>query len=225
MKYCDHTASFGFEFLGEMDNLSNDVDFALFTGGADVNPGLYGEERGYYTRTNPNRDMLDLQKFQEAKNNKLPIVGICRGSQFITVMAGGKLIQHVTGHAIGGTHEIETFDGKKLWITSTHHQMMYPWDVKNHYILAHTFNISDTYLNGNNEEIFPNIEHYKTGKVVKPLITEPEIVYYPDINALCIQGHPEYSNCPEETKEYVKFLVTKLVNDELEDYIWSKEEA
>lgn len=223
LKYHDHTASVGFNFIGEMDNLNPNPDLIIFTGGADVNPGLYGEKKHPYTVVNFERDKLDLEKFAEFRTT--PKLMICRGAQFGCVMAGGKLIQHVSGHGLRSTHEIETFDGKKLEITSTHHQMMYPWDVKNHYILAHNFNLSDTYQGENEEEIFKAVELHKKGKVVKPLITEPEIVYFPDIKALCVQGHPEYYNCPQETKDYIKFLTKKLVEDELEDYIWSKEEA
>lgn len=45
------------------------------------------------------------------------MVGICRGAQFLNVMAGGKMIQHVEGHAIHGTHEIvvtDVYGGVKL---------------------------------------------------------------------------------------------------------------
>jgi len=223
MTYTDHTAATGFNFLGKMDNLSKNPDFILFTGGADVNPNFYGQIAHPFTAVNEERDKLDLAKFTEYAS--IPKVGICRGSQFLTVMAGGRLIQHVTGHAIAGTHQIETFDDKKIHITSTHHQMMYPWDVKNHYLLGYSYNLSNTYQGENGRELFPVINAFKENKAPQPLITEPEIVYYPKIKALCIQGHPEYYNVPKETKDYVKFLVTKLVNDELEDYIWAQEEA
>ena len=43
-------------------------------------------------------------------------------------MNGGKLVQNVKGHATGFTHGIT--DGDKIYqITSTHHQMQYPFDL------------------------------------------------------------------------------------------------
>jgi len=64
------------------------------------------------------------------------MVGICRGSQFLTVMSGGRLFQDVSGHAIMGTHLIKFKDGSSLGITSTHHQMMNPFYLsKNEYDL------------------------------------------------------------------------------------------
>ena len=42
-------------------------------------------------------------------------------------MAGGSYIEKVTNHDIEGTHEMHTFDGRKLQINSKHTKMMYPW--------------------------------------------------------------------------------------------------
>lgn len=51
-----------------------------------------------------------LVLYNNAKRLQIPMVGICRGAQFLNVMAGGKMIQHVEGHAIHGTHEIVVTD-------------------------------------------------------------------------------------------------------------------
>ena len=88
------------------------------------------------------------------------------------------------------------------------------------YPLAYSYNISDTYQDVSGKEMFGNIETWKSGETVQPLITEPEIVYFPDINALCVQGNPELDSCPEETRQYIKFLCEKLVENKLVDYIY-----
>lgn len=176
----------------------NKVDLVLFTGGEDVNPELYGEEKGMYTSFNVNRDEIESKSFSAYQD--VPKLGICRGSQFLTVKAGGKLIQHVTGH--GRSHNI-IYGGRAFKMTSTHHQMLFPFNLKNknYKLLAHSeYFESHTYLNGDNKEYeLPND------------FLEPEIVYYPNINALCIQGHPEYYNCDMQTKNLCISLIKKYL--------------
>lgn len=176
------------------------LDLLVFTGGADVNPDMYGENVGKYTSLNKKRD-------EEAKRISdiyyfVPKLGICRGSQFLTVLSGGNLVQHVEGHANGNHNIILDRDlglNPRLEITSTHHQMMYPFNLgKNSYtILAHSeYHKSNTYLNGDNEEITLPVK-----------FVEPEIVYYPSTNALAIQGHPEMAHCPTKTKSACIHLI------------------
>jgi GMP synthase-like glutamine amidotransferase len=156
-----------------------DADTLLFTGGADISPSLYGEKKGLYTQINYNRDIKEQEIFN--KNLNKPKIGICRGSQFLTVMNGGKLFQHVSNHTISGLHSIIT-DGGNFEITSTHHQMMNPFNLpdEDYEMIGYSkIRRSDTYLNGDNEEC-------------KLPPVEPEIVLYPKTKSLCIQGHPEY---------------------------------
>jgi gamma-glutamyl-gamma-aminobutyrate hydrolase PuuD len=93
--------------------------FVVFTGGTDVNPKFYGEERlaitGYPDRR---RDENEALWFSHCRANKIPMVGICRGSQFGCVMSGGALYQHVTGHGLAGTHAVVTDDGREFEVTS-----------------------------------------------------------------------------------------------------------
>lgn len=188
-----------------------DIDLIVFTGGEDVNPQYYGEQLGKYTHINSNRDNKEVDCFNRFRN-VVPMLGICRGNQLLTVLNGGKLIQHVEGH--GSTHTIKDFKGGTYKMTSTHHQMVYPFNLsKDSYtLIAYSeFFKSTTYLNGDNEEI----------KLDKDFL-EPEIVFYPNTKCLGIQGHPEYGSCPDETKRYCMRLIKKyLLNskDKSEDSI------
>lgn len=170
----------------------------LFTGGEDVSPEYYQEPIGKFTHFNKNRDHRESSVFQRFKGKSL-LLGICRGAQFLTVMNMGKLVQHVEGHGVANTHPISTtLNGgmMDLKMTSTHHQMMFPFELEqnvDYILLAWSKHFrSTTYLNGNDEEI-----------ELPPHFLEPEIVYYPKTRSLCIQGHPEYSICPKETKDIV----------------------
>lgn len=95
-------------------------------------------------------------------------------------MNKGKLIQHVNNHGIYGKHLIKTLEGD-LNITSTHHQMMYPYVLsdKDYTVVGWMEEaLSTIYLNGNDKDC-------------EMLFPEPEIVKYNKTNCLCIQGHPE----------------------------------
>jgi len=102
-----------------------DPDFYVFTGGADINPALYGEGRHPSVWYDAERDVKCTLLYHEAKNSGKPMVGICRGAQFLCVMAGNRLWQDVPSHAISGTHSAYcwVYD-EYVPVTSTHHQMM-----------------------------------------------------------------------------------------------------
>lgn len=190
-----------------INKLENHPDLILFTGGADVNPDLYGENVGARTSLNKKRDEQENKIYYDFSN--VPKLGICRGSQFLTVMNGGKLVQHVDNHA-NGNHSISV-SSKKLYtkgtfdITSTHHQMMNPFNLDSdrfELIAWSKYFRSPNYLNGDNEQM-----------EVPDGFLEPEIVFYPQSRSLCIQGHPEMGGCPEETKDLCLELIDNyLVN-------------
>jgi putative glutamine amidotransferase len=180
------------------------VELILFTGGEDVDPVFYNEKPGKHTSYNSERDSTESKMFRMF-GSKIPKLGICRGSQFLTVMNGGRLIQHVENHGIGGTHSI-TFDyihNHKMQMTSTHHQMMYPFSLpKKEYVLcAYSTNyLSPVYLNGNDR----NIE-------ITEDFLEPEIVLYPSTNSLAIQGHPESGVMKEDEKMFILDYINTIL--------------
>lgn len=101
------------------------ADIVLFTGGEDVSPEMYDEYPHEFTRSNWQRDMMEQDIFTWASEMGKHMAGICRGSQFLNVMAGGKMHQHVNKHGIHNTHPIYCAKtGEKLAdVTSTHHQI------------------------------------------------------------------------------------------------------
>lgn len=170
----------------------DEADFVVFTGGEDVDPQLYGEVAMKKTNFNSHRDMKEAAVYKAALERELPMVGICRGGQFLNVMNGGKMWQHVTQHAIGGTHkafvQVAPFQkGKKpreVQVTSTHHQMMIP--AKHGMVLL----TADEAL----EKLSPGYE--KVGKHKDD--PDIEAVFYDKTNCLCFQPHPEFRSAPAE---------------------------
>lgn len=154
----------------------------LFTGGEDVDPSIYGKKKFPETRSNLERDLKEKEIFEKIRPNQL-VVGICRGSQFCCIMNGGNLVQDCGGHALYMTHSIySTKDDMVYEITSTHHQMQYPFDLPS--------TDYDILYYGENGRDFKG-----DGIDVNELYgCNPEVVLYHregKPKCLAIQGHPE----------------------------------
>lgn len=181
--------------------LSNaaEADIVCFTGGEDVSPNLYGDKRHPTTHNNPHRDFRESELFKDFLARGLPMVGICRGAQFLNVMAGGRMYQHVSRHT--SPHYLTDFrTGTEVWVTSTHHQMMMPSDAGQ--LLA------ASYLGGDRE--------WFDGEVAKrdKSNEDNEVVLYANKRLLCFQPHPEmYQGYSEYDgmREYFFSLVNDLI--------------
>lgn len=182
------------------------ADVMLLTGGTDVNPLLY-HETPHINTDDPHeeRDKLEGAMVLQAIATNKPIIGICRGAQLLCVMAGGKLIQHQENK---GSHKLTTYDKRVITVTSDHHQAAFPWAIKRFEVLGYTTGLSRFHLGGNGKEML--VEGH----------VEIEDVYYPDINALAIQSHPEWMFPPSGGTEavtitYYQELVGKFLRKEL----------
>lgn len=183
-------------------NCNTEDTVFLFRGGEDIHPSIYKEKRAPENGASMNmspRDAFEIRAFDFAEEHNIPMVGVCRGSQFLCAKSGGKLVQHVSGHGCG-EHIIITVDGAKMLATSTHHQMMYPWPVKHKLIAWSSPKRSNVYV--------MNITDRRDS-----LIAEPEIVYFNHTRALAIQGHPEYLTQQHPFTKYCNKLVSEYLQD------------
>lgn len=174
------------------------ADAFQFTGGEDVSPFLYGEEKHPRTYNSPQRDLIEMGYFQLAQLLGKVCLGICRGGQFLNVMNGGKMWQHVNGHAIHGTHvayEVSAM-GKiindEVQVTSTHHQMMRINKEVDHLPLVYAHEA--TRLENGSERVDAK-DH-----------DDVEAVYYPNTKSLCFQPHPEFPGYDECTELYFRLI-------------------
>lgn len=173
------------------EQLDPDIDLIQFTGGADVDPSYYKEARHPATRSSPERDAREAVIYRE-NVGRIPLAGICRGAQFLNVMNGGRMWQHVTNHAIGGTHAAHChLTDTEVQVTSTHHQMMREAP---HARVLMTANICDNKQSWEQEEV----------GFVNPDI---EALLYEDTKSLCYQPHPEYVHMDHECqRKYFDYL-------------------
>ena len=76
--------------------LLKEIDGVLLTGGGDVDPAFYGEERHESVEdAEPGRDEFEIDLARRAMAADVPLLAICRGSQVLNVAAGGSLVQDI----------------------------------------------------------------------------------------------------------------------------------
>jgi putative glutamine amidotransferase len=118
------------------------MDAVVLTGGADVDPSVYGDIAHPKTEgTERARDEFEIAVLRAAMDQGKPVLAICRGLQLVNVALGGTLIQHLEPtdgehHAAWDlpvtqlVHAITTVDGSLArsvygaeWrVNSLHHQ-------------------------------------------------------------------------------------------------------
>lgn len=72
------------------------LDGLVLSGGTHVHPGRFGQEPQVSARYDKARDTTDQLLLQQAEAIGIPVLGICRGAQFINIFHGGSLCQNVT---------------------------------------------------------------------------------------------------------------------------------
>jgi len=179
------------------------INALVIWGGEDIHPSLYNERasRFMYAGERPSRrDQIEWSACEAAVKRGIPIIGVCRGAQLVCALAGGRLIQHVESH--GRNHNIHTYDDLDMKTTSVHHQMMYPFDVDHKLIAWAAPKQSNIFMNqdGVNDPLMQDKK-------------EPEIVWFPKVKALGIQGHPEFVHNPDSDPfvQYCLDLVDEFV--------------
>jgi putative glutamine amidotransferase len=80
-------------------------DGLLLTGGPDVDPALYGQERhSQVDATNHVVDRFEIALARAAVGAGQPLLAVCRGLQVLNVALGGTLHQHIADRPDGCDH-------------------------------------------------------------------------------------------------------------------------
>jgi putative glutamine amidotransferase len=124
-----------------VDEILDALHGIMFSGGADIDPKLYGADRHPETSgVRPDRDRSETELMKGALDRGIPMLAICRGMQLLNVVRGGDLEQHlpeVTGDdahkqapGVFTRHEVDVHPdsrlaavlGNRSSVASHHHQ-------------------------------------------------------------------------------------------------------
>lgn len=130
---------------GNTDDIAKCDGFVL-TGGIDVTPAISGGAEDYPYRPalfSPERDEFERKIYAFAKTERRPLLGICRGMQYINILEGGAVFDDIGAaenavHKKGEldkVHELKVVAGTLLAkitkkdegvVNSAHHQAVDP---------------------------------------------------------------------------------------------------
>lgn len=126
--------------------LLDELDGLVLAGGPDIDPTEYGETpHPSVSLLAAEREDFDLALAREAVRRRMPVLGICLGSQELNVALGGSLVQDLPSEVAGpidhrqldleplrqGVHEVTFVEGTRLAslydqttirVNSAHHQ-------------------------------------------------------------------------------------------------------
>lgn len=175
-----------------------DKDIILLYGGEDISPSLYGQKaiRSAANDIPSFRDKREWEITKEAVRLGKPIFGICRGAQMLCIYGGGTLFQHVDGHSQEG-HTLKTITGHSIFTNSCHHQAM-RLD-------------TDAVLIAETDKKIAKYRFTDQEKAIESDEPEVEMAWWPHLNAVGVQGHPEWLGYTSQMMKYCSFLIKEYL--------------
>jgi len=100
--------------IDNTDSILELADGIILTGGEDINPLQYNDTVNIKVcgPINYRRDTLEIKLFEYALQNKIPLVGVCRGMQMMNVASGGTLYGDIPTEI--GTNVIHRNNGEVM---------------------------------------------------------------------------------------------------------------
>lgn len=180
-----------------IEQLAGEFDGFLFTGGQDVSPELYNEEKSERCgECCEARDKMESLLFTEVLSRDKPVFGICRGIQLINALLGGTLYQ-----------DIPSQHPESSSIT---HRQCPPYDIPSH--IVNIYHNTPLHALLGKDTINVNSYHHQAIKDLSPQLNAMasaedglvEAVYMPNRKFVwAVQWHPEYS--PKDTSSQQLF--------------------
>lgn len=172
--------------LETLTPLLQKLDGILFSGGSDIDPYFYEEYPKFGLGSiEPKRDFHEIRLARKVLSDmNIPVLGICRGMQLLTVATGGKLYQDLSSQKPEGiNHSVPK---------SIRHHASHPVRIENGSILHNIFQ---------NDELRINSFHHQAvkelGKGFKVTMTAPDGIIEgieweePNRFGVAVQWHPE----------------------------------
>jgi len=187
-----------------------DADLVVLQGGSDIDPKMYNEERHITTWSNEWADMEVKEEYEEARDRGLPVVGICKGAQFICIMNGGSLYQDVDNHTTG--HDmLDVGTGEVIPVTSTHHQMMREGKDSKGVVIGVANGLATRKLYMEEGDEMDAMDGVNISQSI-----DPEVIIYPYSLSLAVQFHPEYVDKEHPSSIYFFKLLDQYLLGERE---------
>ncbi|MDV3427177.1 MAG: gamma-glutamyl-gamma-aminobutyrate hydrolase family protein [Bacillota bacterium] len=187
----------------DISRIAEEFDGFLFTGGQDIDPEIYGEEKlPFCGRIHSGRDNLELRLLEKIVQKDKPLLGICRGLQLLNAVLGGTLYQDL--------------NIQRKEKTLLHHQN-HPYNQPVHKVkINENSKLGDIF---NEKEIKVNSLHHQAvkklaDKLKTAAISEDGIIeaaYMPDKKFITgVQWHPEFLYLQDELS---RRLFKKFINN------------
>jgi len=80
----------------DLESALSVIDMLVLTGGGDPDPELYGQKKNGAIENWRDRPIWEMELYKQAREMKVPILGVCLGIQLITIAEGGQLIQNIS---------------------------------------------------------------------------------------------------------------------------------
>lgn len=160
--------------VSNFQNITFNADFLVLTGGGNI----YNEQ--------PQRDKIEEKLFKEALIQNKPIIGICRGMQYINILLDGKITKNakLNIERKNGLDHLVSINDKSYMVNNYHNDIVFENE------LSSKLNILARDIDNNTIEAF----------------------YSNELKILGLQWHPERNFSNTEGKEYSKKLIKDFIN-------------
>jgi putative glutamine amidotransferase len=140
-------------------SLVGEVAGVLLTGGGDIDPVFYREERHPAVHdAEPGRDEFEIDLARRAMDVDVPLFAICRGAQVLNVAAGGTLVQDIPSQVA----------------SELRHSVGTPKDAIAHVVRISSGSVLDRVLGSRSRdrnEVAVNSRHHQSADVVPPVLS------------------------------------------------------
>ena len=160
--------------VSNFQNITFNADFLVLTGGGNI----YNEQ--------PQRDKIEEKLFKEALIQNKPLIGICRGMQYINILLDGKITKNakLNIERKNGLDHLVSINDKSYMVNNYHNDIVFENE------LSSKLNILARDIDNNTIEAF----------------------YSNELKILGLQWHPERKFTNAEGKEYSKKLIKDFIN-------------
>lgn len=180
------------------------LDGIIFSGGHDLDPVAWGEEvHPKVTKLDADRERYERTLLAAVEARRVPMLGICLGSQLLNVYRGGSMQQFIPD--LPPPAGVERIEHRKLSAVDPRH----PVKIESDSLLAKTIGATEVLANSSHKQAYGRI-----GKGLRVVATAPDGIPEALEDAsfplmLGVQWHPERIHREPEQLKIFKLLVTK----------------